>query len=205
MAGGARQGASEVAKRRISHRPLSMLKRQGESGVQTESSAATAMVTGIFDMQILSSKHTFPALLASALLTLTACQAPVTQEQSGMVIGGLVGGALGSQFGQGSGRTAAVILGTLAGVAVGGAVGRSMAERDRYMTAQTLETVRTGVPSQWVNPDTGHRYTVVPTRTYGSQEGPCREYQINAVIGGRTEQMWGTACRQPDGSWRAQP
>jgi len=39
----------------------------------------------------------------------------------------------------------ATILGTLAGVAVGGSVGRSMAERDRYMTAQTLETVRTGV------------------------------------------------------------
>jgi surface antigen len=80
-----------------------------------------------------------------------------------------------------------------------------MAERDRTMTAQTLETVRTGVPSQWVNPDTGNRYTVVPTRTYGSDDGPCREYQVSAVIGGRVEQMWGTACRQTDGSWRAQP
>ncbi len=145
--------------------------------------------------------------LAIALTTfaLVACQTPATQEQSGMVIGGLLGGVVGSQFGQGSGRTAAVILGTLTGVAVGGTVGRSMAERDRYMTAQTLETVRTGVPSQWLNPDTGYRYTVVPTRTYGSDDGPCREYQVSAVIGGRVEQMWGTACRQPDGSWRAQP
>lgn len=122
-----------------------------------------------------------------------------------MVIGGLLGGVVGSQFGQGSGRTAAVILGTLAGVAVGGAVGRSMAERDRQMTAQTLESVRTGVSSQWANPDTGYRYIVTPTRTYGSDDGPCREYQVNAVIGGRTEQMVGTACRQADGSWRAQP
>lgn len=122
-----------------------------------------------------------------------------------MVIGGLLGGVVGSQFGQGSGRTAAVILGTLTGVAVGGAVGRSMADRDRTMTAHTLETVRTGVPSQWVNPDTGNRYTVVPTRTYGSDAGPCREYQVSAVIAGRVEQMWGTACRQPDGSWRTQP
>lgn len=144
------------------------------------------------------------ALLITAL-GLSACQTPVTQEQGGMVIGGLLGGVVGSQFGQGSGRTAAVILGTLTGVAVGGAVGRSMAERDRAMTAQTLETVRTGVASQWVNPDTGHRYTVVPTRTYGSDAVPCREYRVNAVIGGRTEEMWGTACRQPDGSWRAEP
>lgn len=144
------------------------------------------------------------AWLALAL-GLAGCQAPITQEQSGMVIGGLIGGTLGSQFGHGSGRTAAIILGTLAGVAVGGTVGRSMAERDRYMTAQTLETVRTGVPSQWVNPDTGNRYTVVPTRTYESSTGPCREYQINAMIGGRMETVWGTACRQPDGSWLAQP
>ncbi|WP_332740500.1 RT0821/Lpp0805 family surface protein [Hydrogenophaga sp.] len=144
-------------------------------------------------------------LVVLATFSLVACQAPVTQEQSGMVIGGLLGGAVGSQFGHGSGRTAAVILGTLAGVAVGGTVGRSMNERDRYMTAQALETVRTGVPSQWLNPDTGYRYTVVPTRTYGSDEVPCREYQVSAVIGGRVEQMWGTACRQPDGSWRAQP
>jgi len=145
------------------------------------------------------------ALVLSGVLALSACQAPMTQEQSAMVIGGLIGGTLGSQFGHGSGRTAAIILGTLAGVAVGGTVGRSMAERDRYMTAQTLETVRTGVPSQWVNPESGNRYTVVPTRTYDSASGPCREYQVNAIIGGRTEAVWGTACRQPDGSWQAQP
>lgn len=58
----------------------------------------------------------------------------------------------GSQFGQGSGRTAAFILGALTGAAVGGAVGRSMAEHHRTMTAQTLETVRTGVSSEWVTP-----------------------------------------------------
>lgn len=137
-------------------------------------------------------------------LSIAGCQSTLTQEQSGMVIGGLLGGALGSEFGRGDGRTAAVILGTLVGVAVGGAVGRSMQERDRRMTAQALETVRTGVPSQWVNPDTGNRYVVVPTRTFGDEQGPCREYQMRAVVGGKSEQIWGTACRQPDGSWRSQ-
>jgi hypothetical protein len=29
-----------------------------------------------------------------------------------------------------------------------------------------------GVPAQWVNPDTGHQYTVVPTRTYDITAGP---------------------------------
>ncbi len=125
-------------------------------------------------------------------------------EQAGMVIGGVLGGVLGSEVGAGRGRTAAIIAGSLIGAAIGGAVGQSMDEVDRMKTAETLETVRTGVPAKWVNPDTGHQYTVVPTRTYETTAGPCREYTIDAVVGGRVEQVYGTACRQPDGSWRIQ-
>ena len=29
----------------------------------------------------------------------------------------------------------------------------------------------------------------------------CREFRQQVTIGGKTEQAWGTACRQPDGSW----
>jgi surface antigen len=130
----------------------------------------------------------------------TTTQGP--NEQAGMVIGGALGGILGSQVGKGSGRTAAIIVGTLAGAAIGGNVGRSMDDTDRLKTAQTLETVRTGVPSAWRNPDSGNEYTVVPTRTYETNAGPCREYTIDAMIGGRMEKVYGTACRQPDGSWQ---
>ena len=35
-----------------------------------------------------------------------------------------------------------------------------------------------------------------------SDSGPCREYTIDAIIGGKTEQIYGTACRQSDGSWK---
>ena len=41
-----------------------------------------------------------------------------------------------------------------------------MAEADRLKTAATLETVRTGVPSRWRNPDTGNEYAVTATRIY---------------------------------------
>lgn len=126
-----------------------------------------------------------------------------SNEQAGMVIGGALGGILGSQVGGGSGRTAAIIVGTLAGAAIGGNVGRSMDDTDRLKTGQTLEAVRTGVPSTWRNPDTGNRYSVVPTRTFETADGPCREYSIDAVIDGRVEKVYGTACRQPDGSWQA--
>lgn len=124
------------------------------------------------------------------------------QEQTGMVIGGLLGGALGSTVGRGDGRTAAIILGSVVGAAVGGSVGRSMSDIDRLKTARTLETVRTGVPSSWRNPDSGNQYTVVPTRTFDAPSGPCREYSVDAVIAGRKDKVFGTACRQPDGSWQ---
>lgn len=126
------------------------------------------------------------------------------QERAGMLIGGVLGGVLGSNVGGGSGRTAAIIAGTLIGSAIGSSVGQSMDELDRLKTAQTLENVRTGVPSEWRNPDTGNSYTVVPTRTYETSTGPCREYSIDADIGGRSEKVYGSACRQADGDWQIQ-
>lgn len=122
-----------------------------------------------------------------------------------MVIGGVLGGVLGSQVGKGHGKTAAIIVGTLAGAAIGGAVGKSMDDTDRLKTAHALESVRTGVPSAWRNPDSGNEYSVTPTKTYDSATEPCREYTIDALIGGRTEKVYGTACRQADGSWKVRP
>jgi surface antigen len=144
------------------------------------------------------------SVFAAAVL-LAGCESPPTQRDTGMVIGGILGGVLGHEVGGGSGRTVATIVGTLIGASIGGAIGRSMDEQDRVKTAHTLESVRTGVPSQWTNPDTGHRYAVTPTRTYDGTTGPCREYNVDAVIGGKTEKVHGTACRQADGSWRTSP
>lgn len=125
-------------------------------------------------------------------------------EQAGVIIGGVLGGVLGSQVGKGDGRTAAIIIGTLVGASIGGSVGRSMDDTDRLKTAHSLETVRTGEPTTWENPDSGNEYTVTPTRTYEDNSGPCREYTVDAKIGGKNEKIYGTACRQPDGSWEIQ-
>jgi surface antigen len=66
-----------------------------------------------------------------------------------------------------------------------------------------LEKNPTNQPSDWVNPDTGHSGAVVPLRTFESAQGqPCREFVTTIIIGGRQEQGYGTACRQPDGSWQ---
>ncbi len=142
------------------------------------------------------------------LAVVVFCSACTTQsgqqEQAGMIIGGVLGGVLGAQVGEGRGRDVAIIAGTLAGATIGSAVGRSMDDTDRLRTAQTLESVRTGVRSQWRNPDTDISYTMVPTRTYETVAGPCREYSIDAVIENRNEQVHGTACRREDGAWIVQ-
>ncbi len=145
--------------------------------------------------------HLFGGIL-SLVLAISGCASKPTKEQTGMLVGALVGATVGSQVGSGSGRKLAILAGTFAGAAIGGAVGKSMDENDRLRVGQSLETVRTGVPSAWRNPDTGNEYTVTPTRTYDASSGPCREYTVDAVIGGKPEKVYGTACRQPDGSWK---
>jgi surface antigen len=148
-------------------------------------------------------KHLRLALLAAMMVAGGCSGDPYRRnEEVGMVIGGIVGGVLGSEVGGGTGKHVAIVAGTLAGAAIGGSIGRSMDEVDRLRAAQTLETVRTGVSSRWRNPDTGYRYSMTPTRTWDRSGTPCREYVIDAEVGGDTQQIYGTACRQADGSWR---
>jgi surface antigen len=141
-------------------------------------------------------------LCLSTVLVLTGCSTAPTKEEQGMIIGAIAGGILGHQVGGGSGQVIATFVGTIAGAAIGGSVGRSMDETDQLRASATLENVRTGVPSNWINPDTGYEYVMTPTRTYDSGTGPCREYTLDAQMGGETQQVYGTACRQADGSWR---
>ena len=139
------------------------------------------------------------AVLGAALST-TACN-QVRNEDVGLVLGGALGGLVGSQIGGGSGQLAATAAGALLGGLVGGNVGRSMDEVDRLQTTRALETTQTGYTNSWENPDSGTRYAVTPTRTYESDEGPCREYSTEAWIDGDHETVRGTACRQADGTW----
>ena len=149
--------------------------------------------------------------LAVILLALTtACESTGsgTKENTGRFLGGATGGALGAAACSGSDVGVQILCGVggaLLGGFVGGEVGASMDEVDRIKAAQTyqyaLETQPTGSSSGWANPDTGNRGTVVPTETYYRGEQPCREFYHDVVIGGKTERVFGTACRRPDGTW----
>lgn len=135
-------------------------------------------------------------------LVIAGCGTQGPREESGMVIGGVLGGMLGAQADHHRMRPIAIIAGTLIGASIGGSIGAYMDETDRLRAGQTLETVRTGVSSTWRNPDTGAEYQFTPTRTYSTDHGPCREYTMDAIIGGKRQQVYGTACRQKDGSWK---
>jgi surface antigen len=143
-------------------------------------------------------------LLAPALLSavLAGCQ-EVRNEQVGQVVGGALGGLVGSQIGGGSGQIAAAVAGGLLGFYLGGNIGRTMDEVDRQRAYSSLERTPTGQTSSWQNPDTGNSYAVTPTRTYETQGQPCRDYTTEAWIDGQRDTVKGTACRQPDGTWRA--
>ena len=151
-------------------------------------------------------KNTF--LMTSILavtLTIAGCSTYGGEnQQSGTIIGGLLGGVAGKQIGKGDGKTAAIIVGTLIGASIGGSIGKSMDDTDRLKVGRALETGPTNVPTSWRNPDTNNNYTVIPTRTYEANTGPCREYTVDAIVNGKKEKIYGTACRQADGSWKIQ-
>jgi len=128
----------------------------------------------------------------------------MSNQDVGTVTGGVAGGLLGSTIGQGSGRILAIAAGTLAGAYIGGAVGKNMDDTDRLKMNQALDRNQVNEPTYWHNDHSDANYQVVPTRNVtieGNQY--CREYRTIARINGRKQTMYGTACRQPDGSWQA--
>ncbi len=97
----------------------------------------------------------------------------------------------------------AIAAGTLVGAYLGGAIGKSMDEQDRAKMNNALETNNVGQPAYWHNANSGTNYKVTPVKNVAVRGNKyCREYRTVADIGGKKQEMYGTACRQPDGSWK---
>lgn len=139
---------------------------------------------------------------------LAACANDSGPKQNvGTVLGGVGGAVAGAQFGKGSGQLVGVAAGTLIGALLGSEVGKSLDKADRtYMdraNQRALETSPSGTQVSWRNPDSGNAGTIVPQPAYQAPSGEyCREFQQTIQVGGETKQGYGTACRQPDGSWK---
>lgn len=147
------------------------------------------------------------AVLCVALLTPGCAQDGSTDKQTvGTLTGAALGGLLGSRFGSGSSRVVTAGVGIFLGALIGSEIGKSMDEVDRLKADQANSKAKTapiGETIAWNNPDSGHSGTVTPVRDGTSSSGQyCREFQQTITIGGKTENAFGTACRQPDGSWQ---
>jgi len=142
------------------------------------------------------------------MIGLGACnQNAGDKETLGSLGGAALGGLAGAQIGDGTGQLAATAIGALLGFFIGQEVGASLDKADQLYAERTadvaLESNPSGQSSTWSNPDSGNSGTITPVRTSYSDAGqPCREYQQTVTIGGETQQAYGTACRQEDGSWR---
>jgi surface antigen len=141
--------------------------------------------------------------VSALALSLGACaEQPKTTvgAAGGAAAGGLLGAALG---GGAAGIAAGVLLGGLAGGAVGNALDQADREHAYQAQQNSLETAKSGQTVNWTNPDSGHSGTYTPQRTYQNSQGQyCREFQQTVTVGGSTENAYGTACRQPDGTWK---
>ncbi|WP_420403589.1 RT0821/Lpp0805 family surface protein [Nisaea sp.] len=151
------------------------------------------------------------AIVVAAALALGACQTSQlgTKQTAGGLIGAVGGAVVGSNIGGGSGNVAAIAAGTLLGAILGSEIGKSLDNADKAAMAQStqrsLESNPVGVSTSWSNPDSGNSGTVTPTRTYQASGGQyCREYTQTVQVGGNSEEAYGTACRQPDGTWKIQ-
>ena len=148
------------------------------------------------------------ALVGLIALALVGCTSNAGEKESaGTLLGALAGGLAGSQVGKGRGKLVATGVGTFLGAMLGSEIGRSLDRADRLAmqrtTQQTLEKAPVGKTSTWKNPDSGNQGSITPKKTYKRPDGMyCREFTQTITIGGRTEEAYGTACRQPDGTWK---
>jgi len=165
---------------------------------------------GLRNEEIVMAKTKMIRMTAAVLLAvaLSACQTAGGPKQTGgTLLGAGLGALAGSQIGGGRGKLVAVAVGALGGAMLGSSVGSSLDKADRIhagRAVQAAETAPIGQPVIWRNPDTGNEGSVTPIREGNdSATGAyCREFQQSVTVGGRTESAYGTACRQPDGSWK---
>ena len=155
---------------------------------------------------LIKSLIVIPALASALTLGGCANDGRSGNEVGGTLMGAALGGLVGSQFGHGDGRLAATAAGTLLGAAIGNSVGRKLDDEDRRRIRYAETSAYTGPldqPIRWNNPSNGHSGAVTPIREGRTSNGDyCREFQSEVIVGGQRQNAHGTACREPDGSWR---
>jgi len=143
-------------------------------------------------------------LLITVSLFLTSCANNNLNKAQTGAIGGAAGGALiGQIIGH---NTEATLIGMAVGTMLGYIVGNEMDKYDREQLNHVYERGVSGNASSWINPDNGNQYQVTPQPAYSAPTTSqvCRKAEIVAVIDGKQEKTYATACRAEDGHWEIQ-
>ena len=145
-------------------------------------------------------KTTYFLAAALSTLLLSSCLANKAQ------MGGVGGAAAGAIAGQAIGKnTGATLIGAAVGGMLGYIVGNEMDKFDQQQLTRAYETAPSGQPVAWTNPDSRNQYQVIPQPAYtGANNQVCRKAEIVAVIDGKTERTYSTACRDAYGQWQLQ-
>jgi surface antigen len=131
------------------------------------------------------------------------CVQGTSSQTLGTLGGAVAGGAIGSAFGSGSGQIAAIAAGTLLGGFLGNQIGANMDAQDEAYYGQAHgQALAYGGSHNWNNPQSGHYGTVQTGPVQVINNSQCRSYNSTIYVNGRPEVATGTACQQPDGSWR---
>lgn len=138
-------------------------------------------------------------LVCCAFLLMSCANTNLTKGQQGAIGGGAAGALIGQAIGH---NTEATLIGAAVGTMLGYIVGNEMDKYDRQQLNHVYERGVSGTTSSWVNPDSGNQYQVTPQPAYaGPSQQHCRQAEIIAVIDGKQERTYTTACRDANGNW----
>jgi surface antigen len=147
-----------------------------------------------------------PIIAIFVLPALLAACGPGNKQGTGTIVGATAGAVAGAAIGGSKNRAGGIAIGAVAGGLIGNAIGRDMDQRDREMAEaaqyQALEYGQPGAATPWNNPENQHRGQIVPGKPYVQAGLNCRPYTHTIYIGGQPQTARGTACRQPDGTWK---
>ena len=140
-------------------------------------------------------KRSFAVLFVCSFLFVLGCaNSPYSKGQQGAAGGAVVGALIGQAIGQ---NTASTLIGAGVGTMLGYIVGNEMDKFDRQQLGRIYERSPSYQTSTWVNPNSRNRYAVTPRPAYRTRRNRvCRKAEIDAVIDGRREKTYTTACRE---------
>ena len=144
-------------------------------------------------------KWLLAGVMAAAGLEMTGCT-PGNNTMGSTFTGAAAGGLLGGTLFHNT--AAGAIGGALLGGVIGNQIGQAMDRQDQANMQNAVANVPVGQQAQWTSQQNGAQYTVRPVKSYTKKHRYCREYQTTVTVNGKTQNAYGKACRQPDGSWK---